>query len=88
MSVCPHLKVLVDYEISHGNAIDRVEARPEIDIDCFVLMKNRLNIWGTPETGKLPRGVRYWDRVVTENAAEAGFSCSEHKCIVAGLSVD
>ena len=84
MTACSHLIGLLNYEIALGNVVARVEARLDSNIDCFVLMRDKLKIWGTPATGDIREPVSYWDLVTSDTMTEAGFRCPEHKCVVAG----
>jgi hypothetical protein len=81
---CSHLAGLLSLELERGNAVAKVEARSDCGIKRFVLMAETLKIWGTPETGQLPRCVRYWD----DGESEAGFRCTEHEEAVAGPVAD
>ena len=81
---CSHLAGLADYEVTHGNVVASTEARPESDIDRFILFRDKLRILGQPATGNIPRTILYWDLTISDTSAEAGFRCPEHRCIVAG----
>lgn len=84
MTPCVHLTGLLDYEIKHGNVVALVEARPASAIDCFMLLRDKLKVWGTPATSDIPRPAVYWDLVISDTSAQAGFHCPEHSCVVAG----
>jgi hypothetical protein len=82
--VCSDLAALLSLEFERGNAVAKVEARLGIGVNRFVLMAETLKVWGTPETGQLPRCVRYWDN----GESEAGFRCTQHDEVVAGPVTD
>jgi hypothetical protein len=82
--VCSHLAMLLSLELERGNAVAKIEARPDRGIGRFIRMAESLKVWGTPATGQLPRCVRYWDN----GKSEAGFRCTEHEDVIAGPVVD
>jgi hypothetical protein len=80
--ICDCLKFVLDYELSHGNPVVRLETRP--NIGRTVVFANQLKIWGTTATGSIPRGVKYWD---AKTPPEAGWRCTQHEYLIVGPTV-
>jgi hypothetical protein len=81
--ICECLRAVLDYEMAHDNLPRKAEMRP--NLGRTVVFFQQLKIWGTPATGDIPKGVRYWDAA---DPPEAGWHCPEHQCLIVGPTVD
>ena len=86
--LCADLRGVYEYEITHGNMVLRIDEPAGTECPYAVIFAEPLKIWGTPDTGNIPKVVEYWESRDPHYARESGFVCTQHRHAIAGPTSD
>ena len=78
------LKAIVDYELSIGNEIKRIDRPAGTKCPLAVVFKKPLSFRGFIEKNELPAGVERWENKDRHYDQESGYVCEKTRQAMAG----
>jgi len=78
------LKPMVDYELSVGNEIERIDRPAGTRCPLAVVFKKPLDFKGFEDKNGKPRGVEKWENRDRHYDLEAGYVCERTRQAIAG----
>ncbi len=78
------LKLTVDFELSKGNEIERIDRPAGTRCPLAVVFKRRLNFKGYEDLYGKPKGVEKWENHDRHYDLESGYACEKTGQVIAG----
>jgi len=82
MNLCSELKDIYDYEIAHGNEVERIDAPAGTDCPLCIVFKLKLKFIASQK--KLDETVLYWECNDPYYPSQAGYSEQRTKQVICG----
>ena len=80
----PNLRGILDFELSRGNSIARVDKPAGSRCPFAVILSKPLDVSGFEKKGALPPEVRIWENRDAHYPLEKGYVCERTRHAIAG----